>query len=531
MHKLFDKIDQKLNKLDVGSGGGDAAAQGGQAKDVSGLPPAALHYRFRKQRGVNLGSWFSLETWLTGSVFEGVKDPKSEWDLNKQLSSKDVKERLHNHWGNFINDGDWNWMVQHGINTVRLPIAYFHFIPDLAPSLMKHTEYEKFADTYKGAWSYVKGAIEKAAQHGIGVLVDLHGAPGGQNTDGHVGLTTDKAGLWEGMSSATAQKRTIQILVELVKAVGEYDNVVGVELLNEPKNGPHLTAFYDQALGPIRHAEKDLKVTSLPIYVSDAWTLDWYAEQFGDVRNNPLNALVVDHHLYRAFTPEDHKTCCTDHAARARPGGSTFNNLSNNSNKGKGNLIVGEWSAALHVTSFEDGKDKRAQQADWAQSQLILFENTCGGNFFWTLKKEGGKDCGWCFYSAVEEGVLPPNLLGFAIGKDPSQVPSEDAASHFGEEQRGKSLQGHSGYWDGKGGNYEHWRFEDGFKQAWSDATSFWYHPSGPQPANVGYKHSLAQVRQAAYEAQKGKSSSSWEYEHGYLSGIDMFEKFIRGQA
>lgn len=538
MHKLFNKIDQKLSHLDIGGSSGnlssnqDQNAQGGSPPDVSRLPDSALHYRFRKQRGVNLGSWFSLETWLTGSVFEGVNDPKSEVDLNKQLDASDVKERLHKHWGSFINDGDWNWMVQHGVNTVRLPIAYFHFLPDLAPGLMKNTEYEKFADTYKGAWDYIKGAIETAAQHGIGVLIDLHGAPGGQNTDGHVGITTDKAALWDGIGAKANQKKTVAILVELVKAVGTYDNVVGVELLNEPKNGPHLTAFYDAALGPIRHADKNLQVTSLPIYVSDAWTLDWYTEQFGgNVRCRPLNQLVVDHHLYRAFTGEDHKTRCAQHAAQARPvEGGTYKYFKSNSDKGNGNLIVGEWSAALHHTSFDANEDKRTQQADWAQSQLALFEHTCGGNFYWTLKKEGGKDVGWCFYSAVEEGVMPDNLLSFALGRDPGQAPPEDQAGEAGEQQRQASLAGHSGWWDKQGGHYEHWRYEDGFKQAWADATQFWYHPAGPQPANVGYKKSLAQVRQAAYDAEKGSSGSSWEFEHGYLAGIDTFEKFLRGQ-
>lgn len=65
-------------------------------------------YHHRKQYGVNLGSWFTLESWLTGSLFQGAKDPKgSEMDLLHGLGPEKAKQVLEGHWDNFINDGDW----------------------------------------------------------------------------------------------------------------------------------------------------------------------------------------------------------------------------------------------------------------------------------------------------------------------------------------------------------------------------------------------------------------------------------------
>lgn len=61
----------------------------------------------RRQRGVNLGSMFTLETWLTPSLFKGIKGAKSEQDLCRSLDKKEVKARLEGHWNNFIDDGDW----------------------------------------------------------------------------------------------------------------------------------------------------------------------------------------------------------------------------------------------------------------------------------------------------------------------------------------------------------------------------------------------------------------------------------------
>jgi aryl-phospho-beta-D-glucosidase BglC (GH1 family) len=48
------------------------------------------------------------------------------------------------------------------------------------------TDFEHHADTFSGAWSRIEAAIAKAAQLGLGVLVDLHAAAGAQNEDGEV---------------------------------------------------------------------------------------------------------------------------------------------------------------------------------------------------------------------------------------------------------------------------------------------------------------------------------------------------------
>lgn len=157
------------------------------------------------------------------------------------------------------------WLASQGINTVRLPIAYFHFLPGSPThsSLMSGTEYERHASAYTNAWPRITAAIEKAAQHDVGVLVDLHGAPGAQNTEGHSGLSKGKAGLWE---SKGDQKKTIEILVALAGELERYDNVVGLELLNEPKNSGKLQGFYEDAIKAVRGKGYDL-----PLYVSDAW--------------------------------------------------------------------------------------------------------------------------------------------------------------------------------------------------------------------------------------------------------------------
>lgn len=156
-------------------------------------------------------------------------------------------------------------MSAQGINTVRLPLAYYHFLPGSpsSSSLTSHTEYEKYTSAYTGAWQRIVAAIQTAAKYDIGVLIDLHGAPGAQNGEGHSGLSGGKAGLWD---SKAKQRKTIEILVALVGEVQQFENVVGVELLNEPKNSGGLQGFYEEAIKAIRGKGSDM-----PLYVSDSW--------------------------------------------------------------------------------------------------------------------------------------------------------------------------------------------------------------------------------------------------------------------
>jgi glucan 1,3-beta-glucosidase len=96
------------------------------------------HYRYRKQRGVNLGklrlnasseskransgsgSWFVLERWVSESPFQGAAGSgQSDLDVAKGLHAKQVLEQ---HWDSWITPSDFEWLSARGINTVRIPV-------------------------------------------------------------------------------------------------------------------------------------------------------------------------------------------------------------------------------------------------------------------------------------------------------------------------------------------------------------------------------------------------------------------------
>ncbi|PKI83942.1 hypothetical protein MVES1_002022 [Malassezia vespertilionis] len=518
MHKFFNKIQEKLD--------------GSSSQAPAQLPPLTqplddrLQYQFRKQRGVNLGSWFALESWLTGSLFSQVKQTTSEYDIVQGMSAEAARDMLQNHWAHFINDGDWAWMKQHGVNSVRLPIGYFHFIAGAEhgklQSLLKGTEYEKYGPVYAGAWNYIVGAIDKARAHGIGVLVDLHGVPGAQNTDGHSGLSSGKANFFHGVHSLHNQKATVKILVALAEAVAPYENVVGLELMNEPQNDGSLESFYDRAISAIRGVD-NAAVKALPLYLGDAWHTMHYAKYVAG-KSSAGNFLVLDHHLYRAFTKKDHGTAAEAHAQSIDPdaNGQTAQWLQRASATANGSIIVGEWSGALNPNSFQLSQIQSKLQARtmWSQAQWRAFERYTAGYFYWTLKKEGGPDPGWCFYTAVEKGSMPPNLNPVIArgGRMPSanqmQGQLEDALEHH--------KQAHAQYWDAHGAQGDHATFAEGFRSAWFDASTFLATQS-----EIGFAGELALLRSAAFTREKGASKTDWEFEHGYKQSVQAFSAIL----
>lgn len=279
MKKIQSKIEDALDLDSPGQGPFTSAASFPANVPPLAQPPTHRQiYRFRKQRGVNLGSWFTLEDWLTPSLYQQAVAPKSsEMDVVQGMGVEGAKTMLENHWNNFINEGDWDWLVAHGINTVRIPVGYYHFLPGHpnpeVRALMKGTEYEPFAGVYVNAWKHVCTAIERAKVRKIGVLIDLHAAPGAQNKDNHSGLSSQHAGLWD---SEKYQRRTVQILVAMAQEIVGYDNVVGLEVLNEPANNNRLQGWYDEAIAGIQSIGPQAQ--DVPLYISDSWDTNHYGK-------------------------------------------------------------------------------------------------------------------------------------------------------------------------------------------------------------------------------------------------------------
>ncbi|CDO71033.1 Glycoside Hydrolase Family 5 protein [Trametes cinnabarina] len=391
MRKFLDKVKHRLEDT-AGHNGSQAAASvgpsAGSAANVGPILDQRDWYMYRKQHGVNLGSWFVLERWIADSPFNNAAGPaQSDLDVAKGQNAKVV---LEHHWDTWVTDADWAWLADKGINTVRIPIGYYH-ICGADPGVLKGTDFADLDHVFAGAWARLTNALATAHRYGIGVLFDLHAAPGKQNGDAHSGTSLEPAFFKHARNMDHALRVLSALTTHLTAFARSHDpplpNLVGIELLNEPQPGGHddeLKRWYADAFRALRAIDPDL-----PLYISDAWRTDDYAG------------------FVKAWA-QDIATPAAEHARRLRDANDgtakTFARVTGELEGAGGALVVGEWSAALNPGSLHGAPDERTAKRAFVEAQLALYEQYCAGWFFWTYKKEARGDTGWSFRDAVEAG-------------------------------------------------------------------------------------------------------------------------------
>lgn len=276
---------------------------------------------------------------------------------------------------------------------------------------MKGTDFAGLEHVFEGAWSRITRAIATAGGYGMGVLIgtmnalqirlsfpnhvpDLHSAVGKQNGDAHSGAP-GPIRFYEKKN----MQHTLDALKFLAQALDKIPNVLGLQLINEPQNNAALPGFYTNALNTLRGLAPDL-----PLYIHDAWNTDQYAE----LTSKRTDFVVLDHHLYRCFTSEDQNLSGDDHARNLREG--TLGHFKGISGKIAGNFVVAEYSAALNQRSLRSGDagEQDRQRRVFAKAQLDLYNQACGGSFFWCYKKQEGWDAGWDLRNASLAEIMPP---------------------------------------------------------------------------------------------------------------------------
>lgn len=327
-------------------------------------------------RGVNLGGWLVLERWMTPSLFAGLQ-AKDEYSFCKELGPV-ATDRLARHRATFITQQDLEWIVAHGLNAVRLPVP--------------HWVYGGY-EPYVACIDQVRWLMDTANRAGLGVLLDLHTAPGSQNGQDHSG----RIGPVQWDTSAN-RAQTIDVLERLAVDFCDHPALIGLELLNEPGASIPLRSlqrFYEQATTCLGWHRAP----------TDMWGIVAH-DSFRPARLKlgRMQDMVVDMHLYQAFSKEDLALDLEGHITKAaRDWPVLIGHLSKYVP-----VIVGEWSLGLDERTFKDMTDKQEHTAmqRFAQAQLQGFA-AADGWFFWNYKTEGNSMDGWNYRTCVERGWLP----------------------------------------------------------------------------------------------------------------------------
>ncbi len=345
------------------------------------IPASARSGRAPRQlRGVNLGAWLVLEKWMVPEVYRDT-DAQDEYNLCLSLGDR-AAGRLNRHRDTFISAADFGWIADHGLNAVRLPVGFWALE---APK------------PYVAAAPFIAFALDQARDHGLKLLLDLHGAPGSQNGWDHSGRSGPVG--WPKEPQNIAE--TLRVLESFAQAYGRHPALLGIELLNEPRDViplEILQQFYQDAYARLRkHLDPGVAVVFHDSFRPMAWKRFMQEPAFSNV--------ILDTHLYQCFDEAASRRTAQEQLAFAINRQGSLDQMQREEQP----VIVGEWSLALSENSLRGLSPFQLAmlRRGYADTQLLNFEATRGW-FFWSYKLEQQSE--WNFRHCVERGWLPENF-------------------------------------------------------------------------------------------------------------------------
>ncbi|KAK6464067.1 glycoside hydrolase superfamily [Scheffersomyces coipomensis] len=375
--------------------------------------------------GVSLGGWLVAEPWITPSLFDNIyhqygTQPVDEYTLATILGKNATKLYMENHWKTFYTEGDFQQIKAFGLNLVRIPVGYWAF--GLLPN-----------DPYvQGQEFYLDQALGWCQKYNIQVLIDIHGMPGSQNGFDNSGLRTSDP-------SWLKYKQNLNLSYTILKYIftkygspnSIYNSVINsIEVVNEPFapiiDPAKVAEFYTYSY----NTANTENVMSDMIY-HDGFMGFGYWDWF--MPNAAPGKVIIDHHLYEIFSPQQIAMTIDEHLANIMAQG-------NQMSQEKHPRIVGEFSGALtDCTRYINGVGNGARfngtfqtnvvtgscanHTDFAlwSSELInntkryliaqfyTYETNSNGWIFWCFKTESAIE--WDFKRLAALGMLPSPLF------------------------------------------------------------------------------------------------------------------------
>lgn len=210
--------------------------------------------------GVNYGGLYVHEPWM--SPLSGVNSEfASRNTLASRFGAANAWKMLGTYWDSWAGAKDFELMAREGMNVVRMPVFYLDFMDDQG-------NWRKKAD---GSIDFdrLDRHVADAKANGVYTIIDLHGAPGGQNGADHSGRTGEKL--------LYSQTRYQDMMVKFWEGVAEHYKdegaVAGYDLMNEPsptfpgEMGNETVEIYDRCYKAIRQLD-----TNHVIYLEATWT-------------------------------------------------------------------------------------------------------------------------------------------------------------------------------------------------------------------------------------------------------------------
>ncbi len=204
-------------------------------------------------QGCNLGNWLMLEMWMLG-LGEGPGAISDQHELlsilDRRFGPAEGRRLMDVYRESWVRDGDFATIKRFGMNAVRLPFDYRLLEDDAAPMKLR-----------PGAWKWLDRAVAMAERHGLYVILDMHGAQGGQSVYDHTGQSGQNK-LW---GVPQNEKRYVWLWTQVARRYRSRGAVAAYDVLNEPYGGTHeqQVALMEKLVPAIRAVDPD-KLIFLP---------------------------------------------------------------------------------------------------------------------------------------------------------------------------------------------------------------------------------------------------------------------------
>lgn len=189
-------------------------------------------------KGVGIGGWLLPEGYMWGSYKEIDRPRRFEALITQELGESYAQHFWKTYYENFFNEDDVKLIKNLGFNSIRIAIDYavLAYPCKTNPVLELKPEGFKLLDQ----------AIEWCEQHDIYVILDLHGAPGGQTGTNIDNSENDQPELFQ---NPIYQDQTVFIWETLARRYVNKTIVAAYDLLNEPL--PDWFSQYNEMLVPL----------------------------------------------------------------------------------------------------------------------------------------------------------------------------------------------------------------------------------------------------------------------------------------
>lgn len=369
-----------------------------------------------------------MEPFITPSLFEATGNDAivDEYTFGQMQDYNTAHFALVNHWNSWITEDDFRQISEAGLNHVRIPIGYWAYDVSAGEPYIQ------------GQADYLDKAIGWARNHGLRVLIDLHGAPGSQNGFDNSGRRGDAT--WhQDYNNVLRTKKVVESLSKKYSDPSYWQVVTALGLLNEPATylSSDLLAttrqYWYDAYGAARYPwapEGSASKSGLALVIHDGFQPISTFDNFMSEPN--FEDVFLDTHNYQVFNNDFQTWDWETHIQ------GVCNQASNYASSQLW-LVVGEWSLAStdcarwlngrgigarydgsysgsnYVGSCDaksgDGSNFSSEYKDFLRKfydvQTQIYENNGQGYFYWAWKMEKAAD--WSYQAGLAGGWIPAN--------------------------------------------------------------------------------------------------------------------------